>query len=457
MKNPCRPENLLRSSAILHLGSSLVLLLFATPVIAVENILPNSNFAGAAPQENVRNGWRWDPIILPSDVAVEANESITVRGREGFLTSPPVRTLRKTEYSYEISAEVSGKGSLRIEAIWWDTDSMPAAPHIEVAVPLQQLSGTPARVKGTVHPSNQASYGKVRFVQVSDEDDGILVIRSPRVEVMPRRFEPGTLLLSLDAAHPGDSPGDRWQDLTGLNQPFQVIGNPKLDRENGTYYIDSRDKYFQGAVADESRFDFDTARGTGKNEPFTLVIYSSLDGPCAGAFIHKLEPREIDEKTGAMLDVPGWMAVIRWDEFGEKGVDVHQMIDNAHARMISRHPSPDNQGFIMEPGEMQLFVIHVPGDGLAENVQVFHNGKNSPERNMPWTGGSLPKQSIANDAPLCITGCIDFFAKGNLLFNGAIGFVEIWSGRGLLEGMSPGQYGTFRWNQGSPERGLIHP
>lgn len=434
--------------------SILLISLLAGPH-ASANLLPGADFTGADPAANVEEGWRWDPIREPSEVLVNQDGSVTLRGHEGYLRSPSFPTRRDSAFSYQVSAEVRGKGRMRIEAVWWDADRQPASPHVEVVLPDRPLSRKPARVTATAHPGADAVYGQVRFVQQSDTDDGLLAIRNPTVEVVSRRFEPGELLLLLDAAEPGDSPAQNWQDLAGLNRPFRVMGAPVHDPEKGVYGIDSRDEYFEGAVEDESRFDFDTAKATGRNDPFTIVVYASLDGPSHGAFINKLEVRKSDAQTGAMLDAPGWLLSLLWDEFNAQRVEFHQMLNNQHDRIISRHGGKDGQSLALQPGEMHLFVVHVPGDGIAGNIQAFVDGRRMPERNVPWAGGGLPKRSITNDVPLRIGGGLPFLAKGHPLFTGSIGFIEIWRGRGLLEGMTPEQYGESRWNHGRPVRGLI--
>ena len=421
---------------------------------ATSNLLPNPDFAGADPAANVEDGWRWDPVVMPNAVRVNGDGSITVAGRKGFLRSPSFPTRQDTAISYEIVAEVRGKGNVRIETVWWDLRMHPASPHTEVVLAGQPLSDTPTRAEATTHPGPGAVYGQVRFVQESETDDGFLVIRQPVVTAVPRRFDPGELVLALDAANPGDAPAQTWQDLAGRNRPFRVMGAPEHDPEKVVYRIDSRDDYFECAAEDESRFDFDTARATGTNDPFTIVVYASLDGPSHGAFMNKLELRRTDPVTGAMLDAPGWMMQLIWGQFGAKKIEVHQMLNNLHDRIISRHGGEDGQSLAVNPGEMHLFVVHVPGDGIGGNVQAFVDGNRRGERNVPWPGGGLPKRSIKNNAPFRIGGGLDFVATGHPLFTGTIGFVEIWRGRGLLEGMTPEAYGEFRWNNGQPVRGV---
>jgi hypothetical protein len=423
---------------------------------APANLLPNSDFAGADPTANILEGWRWDPIQLPNEVQMNNDGSATMTGRKGFLRSPRFPTRRDTTVSYQVSAEVHGKGRLRIETIWWDEKGRPASPHVEIILSGHVLAEQPARIEALAHPGGNAAFGQVRYIQDSDSDDGLLVLRQPAVEVVPRRFEPGELLLRLDAAQPGDSPAEQWQDLAGVNRPFRIMGAPEHDPDKGVYRIDSRDEFFEGALEDESRFDFDTARATGRNDPFTVIVYASLDGPSFGSMLNKLDLRKSDPESGAMLDAPGWLLNLTWNEFGKKRVAFHQMLNNLHDRIISRHGGEDGQSLFVEPGAMHLFVVHVPGDGMAGNIQVFLDGSRLPKRNVPWEGGSLPKnRSITNDEPLRIGGGLPFIAKGKPLFTGTIGFVEIWKGRGLRDGMTPEAYGEFRWNNGRPERGLI--
>ncbi len=420
-----------------------------------DSILPDADFRNAKPQENITGGWRWDPIRQPSNVRVNENGSITLQGYQGFLHSPYFPTRHNTAVSYQISAQVSGKGEMRIETVWWDQHKGRAAPHIEVIATKIVLSEEPTRVEATAHPGSDAAYGQIRFVQQSTTPDGLLLLSQPAIHVVPRRFKPGDLLLALDAAQPGQSPTDHWQDLTGLNRPFQVIGAPLHDPQQKVYHIDGRENYFEGALEDESRFDFDTAQSTGHMEPFTLVVYASLDGLSHGGLINKVELRKSDPVTGAMLDAPGWFFKIGWDNIGTKFLEMHQMLNNLHNRSISKHGGTDGQNLSIQGGEMHLFVMHVPGDGIASNMKAYMDGSLVPEKNVPWPGGSLSKRSIKNDVPLRIGGGMPFQAKGHPLFTGSIGFIEIWKGRGLWKGMSPEQYGKTRWNNGLPTRGLI--
>ena len=422
---------------------------------SAENLLPHSDFAGADPQANVEEGWRWDSVRAPSDFALSDDGSVTLTGGKGFLRSPSFPTRQDSALSYVIGADVHGRGAMRIEMIWWNRNRKPASPHVEVALHEHALSEDPQRIEATAHPEGGAVFGQVRFVQSSEDDDGLLVIRSPSVEITERYFEPGLLLLALDAADPGDAPQKQWEDLTGLNRPFQVIGAPVNDPASGVYRIAGRDDYFEGAAEDETRFDFDTAKAAGRSQPFTAVVYSSLDGPSYGAFINKLDLRKSDPETGVMLDAPGWMLNLTWGEFNQKQISVHQMLNNTNERIISRHGGNDGSSLDVQPGDMHLYVVHVPGDGIAGNIQVFVDGRKIPEPNFPWAGGGLPDRSIQNDVPLRIGGGLPFLAKGHPHFTGAIGFIEIWTGRGLLEGMPPERYGAYRWNNGDPVRGLI--
>ncbi len=427
----------------------LAILLLGCRAASASNILPDADLAGIDPAANVEDGWRWDPVVTPNEVVVDGG-SVTIRGRKGFLRSPDFRTRLDPTLSYRIDAEVHGKGGLRIEAVWWNADRFPAAPHIEFVTEFE-LTGTPKQIEAVAHPGGGAAIGQIRFIQTSASDDGLLVLRKPSVTVVPRRFEPGELLLALDAARPGPAPAQLWKDLSGRNRPFQVMGQPEHDPASGVYRITDRSAFFEGAVADEGRFDFDTARATGKNQPFTIVLYASLDGPSFGPLINKLHVREF-APNGALKDAPGWLVQLTWNEFGLRRLGLHQMLDNLHDRIIAR--TPEGVHATAAPGQMHLFVIHVPGDGLGSSVQMFRDG-GAPLDNIPWPGGALSKRSVLNDAPLRIGGGMPFFAKGHPIFTGSIGFLEIWSGRGLLDGMSPQRYAQMRWNDGEPARGLI--
>lgn len=423
--------------------------------VVSDTLLSNVDFRDATPAENVWDAWRWDPIRLPSSVRTDQPGMITLQGITSFLQSPFFPTQEDSSVSYKISAVVRGKGHVRIEAVWWDQKKSPASPHVEVVATNIALSKDFRRVEVTAHPARSAIFGQIRFVQQAETPDGVLTVARPAVQIVPRRFVPGELLLALDAAQPGDAPQQEWQDLTGLNRPFRVVGTPQHDRQREVFTIDSREDYFEGAVEDESRFDFDTAKSTGRTEPFTIILYATLDGPSHGGVINKLEVRKRDPNTGAMLDAPGWLLSLGWNEFGGERLEFHQMLNNLHDRIISRHGGTDSKLLSVQPGQMNLFVVHVPGDGVAGSIQMFMDGRLIPEKNVPWPGGSLSGRSIQNDVPLKIGGGIHFLAKGLPLFTGSIGFVEIWKGRGLWKGMTPEQYGKIRWNNGQPVRGLI--
>jgi len=166
---------------------------------SAENLLPHSDFAGADPQANVEEGWRWDSVRAPSDFALSDDGSVTLTGGKGFLRSPSFPTRQDSALSYVIGADVHGRGAMRIEMIWWNRNRKPASPHVEVALHEHALSEDPQRIEATAHPEGGAVFGQVRFVQSSEDDDGLLVIRSPSVEITERYFEPGLLLLALES------------------------------------------------------------------------------------------------------------------------------------------------------------------------------------------------------------------------------------------------------------------
>ena len=421
-----------------------------------ENLLSDPGFKNADPTANVADGWRWDPIRLPSNIELGEN-SATLTGKKGFFRSPLFSTREDAAISYKVSSKGSGRGMGRVEAIWWTADGQTTAPHTETVIEDTVLSAKAAIIEGAAHPSGTAARGQIRFVQHAEEGNGILQLGNPTVEAIPRRFEPGILLLHLDAAEPGGSPESEWVDLSGKNQPVKAIGSPMHDAAAGIYRINSRADYFKGAAADASRFDFDTARALGHKNPFTIVAYASLDGPAAGIFMNKLEIRKLDPDAGAMVDAPGWIYTLGWDEFNNRRIEFHQMLDNMHQRNISRHGGDNGMKANLTAGQMHLIVLHVPGDGVAGNIQAYIDGSREVESNVPWNGGTLPKKSIVNEAPLQIGGGLH--VHGLLgeqpLFDGTIGFIEIWSGRGLLEGMSPQAYGKHRWNGGNPKRGRV--
>jgi hypothetical protein len=126
-------------------------LLLVCPAALAAGILPDADFADANPKANVDDGWRWDTILPPGDVAVNADRSITLTGRKGFLHSPFFPTGRDSALSYEISAEISGTGTVQAAAVWWDAERMPVSPHVEHIIE-QTLTKRPTRITAVAHP-----------------------------------------------------------------------------------------------------------------------------------------------------------------------------------------------------------------------------------------------------------------------------------------------------------------
>ena len=407
--------------------------------------MPNPDFVGITPVENVEDDWRWDPIRAPSEVTVNGDGSITLSGREGILVSPSFPAQQDTSVSYKISADLHGNGEYRFEVIWWDQDWLPASTHVEEVLTVLSLVGTPRRIDGFAHPGADAAFGQVRFVQKWDSGDGTLVIQNPAVEVVARNYDPGDLLLSLDARQPGDSPATHWEDLTGNNLPFTVsYGAPVYNAGPGTYSF-NRDDQFVGNAADEALYDFDVSAGGGSADPYTVVFYASINGNRGSAgMINKL-----DSVGGTAT---GWHTGLSQDEFGLNNVFTEQRVETGNRAIIrapgsAADPAPNTLSAIgVTATALNLYVVHISGTGSGlDQADVYINGDTvqAPERVYSFEG--LHTGSVLNDDPLRIGGqtghVTDSSPRG---FVGNIQFIEIWAGS-RVRGLSPRDYSAWRF------------
>jgi hypothetical protein len=103
-------------------------------------------------------------------------------------------------------------------------------------------------------------------------------------------------------------------------------------------------------------------------------------------------------------------------------------------------------------GQFHLFVVHFSGAGDARSTRAYLDGAVKHVNNDPWPSGNLHAGSVHTDAPLRIGGGVPSMT---VPFRGEIGFIEIWRGKRLLDGMSCSQYSRFRWNGGKPVRGPV--
>ena len=249
-----------------------------------------------------------------------------------------------------------------------------------------------------------------------------------------------TLLLSLDARQPGGSPGTRWVDLSGKNQPFTSNGNPVHNPGSGTYTF-NYNGLFTGNAADESNFDFDTDQGTGPT-PFTVVYYASVNGNQSRAgMINKL----------ATAGSAGWHAGLTQDEFGLNNVQGELRTSDNNNRTIVRNPGsnadpePNSLNDIgVTASALNLYVMRFTGTGQGvAAVDTYINGATTSAFERAYGSATLSGASILNDDPLHIGGNTDHVA-GPGGFRGDIRFIEIWSGDGV-NGMKPSDYSAWRF------------
>lgn len=254
------------------------------------------------------------------------------------------------------------------------------------------------------------------------------------------RAAAGELLLKLDAAAPGPRPNEEWQDLTGRNEGF-VLESVHHSAKANSFVFEKPGATCIGNPRDAARFDFETDRsiGDGRGSVHTVVLYAKLGGRSGTGIVNKLD----DPTKG------GWSIGLEWDEFGLDRISTLQQSDNRQNRTISGFPGLAGQGRDVKlnatDGRFHLFVIHLTGSGGHDST-VYFDGSEEPLPLGPWSFGLLSSGSVGNDAPLRIGS----FNKDG--FRGEIGFIEIWSGSRLLDGMTPAEYSKHRYNQGAPLR-----
>ena len=402
----------------------------------------DATFPGGDPTAFSPRGWRWDAVRAPSEARLGSTRgTIALRGGRTFLSSAPFAV--KPESVYRIGIQASGNGTVSLECLWWNAEGLPASPHRSLVSAAQALNGRGARVGGVVEVPVVARAGQVRIVVT----DGEVVLGSPEIRTTTENLPPGELLLALDAAQPGTGAPARWRDLTGQNSDLEAHGKPVLNTSRKAFQFDGGDDYFAGSNRDATRFDFDTdvAAGLGKGEPFTVVVYASLAGRSSNATVTKLA----DVKT------VGWLVGVDLDEFGGSRITAAQQVDNQYNRSIARFPGgaeSSTPSLEISDGQFHLFVVHFSGAGDARSTRAYLDGAVKHVNNAPWPSGNLHAGSVHTDAPLRIGGGVPSMT---VPFRGEIGFIEIWRGERLLDGMSCSQYSRFRWNGGKPVRGPV--
>ena len=402
----------------------------------------DTKFTEGDPTAFAPRGWRWDAVRAPSQARVdESRGTVALRGGCTFLSSRPFAV--KPESVYQIGIQATGTGKVALECLWWNAQGLPASPHRSLVCGARAVHRRDEYVGGHVEVPVAAHTGQVRIVVT----DGEVVIGSPGIRPTTARLTAGDLLMALDAAQPGDRAPARWRDLTGRNVDLEAHGQPVLNTNRKAFQFDGRDDYFVGSSRDATHFDFATevGAGLGKGAAFTVVVYARLTGRSSSATVTKLA----DVKT------VGWLVGMDLDEFGNSRINAAQQVDNQFNRSIARFPGgaeSSTPSLGIADGRFHLMVVHFSGVGDPRSTRAYLDGAAKHVNNDPWPSGNLHAGSVHTDAPLRIGGGVPSMS---VPFQGEIGFVEIWRGERLLDGMSCSQYSRFRWNSGKPVRGRV--
>ncbi|MBI4582494.1 MAG: hypothetical protein HY717_00480 [Planctomycetes bacterium] len=254
------------------------------------------------------------------------------------------------------------------------------------------------------------------------------------------------MLLHLDAAAPGPNPSIEWQDLSGKNGPFSMVGPGSVAYDDpGDAYTFSgargvTEGLFQSAGADEANFDFEGLPGSAA--PFMVVVYFRLNESSSQPFAFLSKSQSSQQ---------GWMVV----PFTDDGFDRFDVVGQGGGgdRWYYRDQTNPNTKW-GDGTDWHLAVVAVDGSGHAGGVAVYLDGSATPLGNTVIIQDDLAS-SMLNDEPLRVGGSL----RGDGTFrtcDGSIGFIEIWSGN-APEGMIPAAYSQFRWNNGAPTRAGITP
>ena len=398
--------------------------------LRADDLLPDPTFTNvsefaAAPKTD---GWTWHRIEEPCAVRINNNRAM-LQGGKIFLHSAAFPVEAST--IYELQLEVSGDAKFAVEILWWQKDGLPTSGHRSILVKPNRLTESTTRIQARIRSPSDVATAYVRLAA----EAGHAVVGSP---VM--RAAAGQLLLKLDAAAPGPQPNQKWQDLTGRNQDF-VLQSVKYSEQANSFVFEKPGAACIGNPHDAARFDFETDRaaGAGRGSLYTVVLYAKLSGRSGSGIVNKF-----GDPTQA-----GWSIGLEWDEFGLDRISTLQQSNNMQNRTIDGFPGRAGDGADVKlsatDGKFHLYVIHLTGSGHHDG-SVYFDGSETPLRRSPWPFGLLNSGSIRNDAPLRL-GALNKHG-----FRGEIGFVEIWSGSRLQDGMRPAEYSKYRHNQGAPLR-----
>ena len=407
----------------------LVVMLCCYPLQA-QNLVPDPSFSRVQEFGGKANStrWQWHRIEEPCQVRVEQGKA-TLQAGKVFLHSMEFAVEAGTIYDLQI--EASGDAQFAGEILWWKQNGLPSRSHRSVVFKPGRLVSSAAKLGAAIRAPSDAATAYVRFVAES----GRAILKTPLLQAAP-----GKLLLKLDAAAPGATPNEIWEDLTGANKGFalqSVIHSPKtlsyLFAEPGASCVGSR--------RDASRFDFETdlSVGAGRGSPFTVVFYAKLSGRSDTGIVSKF--------GDAMKS--GWSIGLEWDSFGLDRIATSQQSDNKQNRTINGFPGLAGEGSDVRLGarddKFHLYVVHLTGSGGSDG-KVYFDGSEKSLSMRTWSFGRLSSGSVVNKGPLRIGA----FNKNG--FRGEIAFVEIWSGSRLQDGMTLAEYSKLRFNQGTPLR-----
>ncbi|MBI4582497.1 MAG: hypothetical protein HY717_00495 [Planctomycetes bacterium] len=266
-----------------------------------------------------------------------------------------------------------------------------------------------------------------------------------RIAVLPEGPNPiPGLLLHLDAAAPGANPPLEWQDLSGNNLPFRMVGPGSVNYDDAAeaYTFSgvrgASDGFFTSTGGDEMNFDFEELPGSAV--PFTVTAFFRLNNP---------EP-PVDQPLALMGKLrqsqQGWfLAPFEGDGFDRFDV-VGQGVGGD--RWYYRDQTDPNTHW-GDGIDWHLAVVAVDGSGLADGVKVYLDGGIEPLSNTVIVQDDLASSTL-NDEPLRVGGSPRDDGTFSI-FDGSIGFIEIWSGN-LVQGLTPAEYSEVRWNNGVPLR-----
>ncbi|MBB73117.1 MAG: hypothetical protein CMJ75_01245 [Planctomycetaceae bacterium] len=407
--------------------------LSSQPAASAENLLTDPTFGKVSDLQHglPDHGWCWQRIQTPCKVTTSRHQHVaTLHGGKVFLDSAPLPLAPSTKHEFRL--QVSGTATFSVELLAWTASGLPAQPHRVILQKAAPLPPGTLDLRTSFRSPADMSLGQIRLIA----SQGTAVVRAPSLSIPI-----GTLLLSLDAAQPGPRPATHWQDLTGQNRDLTVGEQVRYAADRQSYVFAAAGARCCGALEDAPAFDFetDTAAGAGHGDAFTVVFYAKLtDGHSGPGIVNKL----------ATAEQRGWAVGLVFDQFGLDRVTTFQQ-SNRELRTINGFPGLAGQTdarLNVRDGDFHCFIVHFTGSGQRDG-SVYIDGSTKSLALVGWPFGNLSSGTIRNTTPLCIG------AFGERGFRGEIGFVEIWSGTRLTQGMTPAAYSRYRYRRGVPRRG----